>query len=172
MRRIRRVLFCILLLGFAVAGCGGDGSGAAGSSSNEEDFYLTVPIPSGVSYEITKGFNDFERDPITGVETEQHKAIDFELLTGTPIIAAAPGVVFEVEVLEEGQGMYILIQHAGTFLTAYAHLGSAQVAVGQEVSRGQTIALNGTFLGAQGQPVVHFVLHHGYDKVDPMSYFR
>lgn len=172
MRRIKGVFFCMLFLGFTVAGCGGDGSGTVGPSSNGGEFYLIVPILPGVSYEITKDFYDFERDPITGVVTEQHKAIDFEMPTGTSIIAAAPGRVLEVEELEEGGGRYILIQHAGTFLTAYSHLGSAQVVVGQEISRGQTIAFNGTFLGVKGKPVMHFVLHKDYDKVDPMPYFR
>jgi len=90
-------------------------------------------------------------------------AIDYDLPIGTPVVAAADGVVIAVEdrfALPSGQAAHnnqVAIRHADGRVTVYLHLrekGSA-VAVGQKVMRGDLIAYSGN-TGATSGPHLHF----------------
>lgn len=164
MRRIKRVFFWILFLGFTVAGCG-----AVGPSDNGEEFYLIVPISPGISYEISGDF--YTPSPGSPTDSGLHEGIDYDVPEGTPIIASAPGVVIEAGELG-ATGKRVLIQHTNNFRTNYGHLGSIQVANNQEVSRGQTIGFSGNIPGFQGNPHIHFGLYRDSQAIDPQPYFR
>ena len=171
MRRIKLVFFWMLFLGFTVAGCGAVGplDNAVGPLDNGEEFYLIVPIPPGISYEISGDF--YTPQPGGPTDSGLHEGIDYDVPEGTPIIASAPGVVIEAGELG-ATGKRVLIQHTNNFRTNYGHLGSIQVANNQEVSRGQTIGFNGNFPSSQGNPHIHFGLYRDSQAIDPQPYFR
>ena len=74
-----------------------------------------------------------------------HGAIDYGVPAGTPVYAAADGVVIKTANLTTSYGTYVVIQHANGLQTWYAHgtSGSICVSEGQTVSRGQQIMKSG-----------------------------
>ncbi len=106
-----------------------------------------------------------------------HGALDYGVPVGTPIYAAADGVVIKTANLTTSYGTYVVIQHAGGLQSWYAHgtSGSICVSPGQTVSRGQQIMKSGNTGNSQG-PHLHFevrVAPYNYNtcRVDPRNYF-
>jgi murein DD-endopeptidase MepM/ murein hydrolase activator NlpD len=77
-------------------------------------------------------------DPITG-QMALHEGIDFMAEVGTPIHAAAAGVVVTAE-HHPAYGNMVEISHSGDLLTRYAHASKLHVKPGQLVKRGEKIA--------------------------------
>jgi murein DD-endopeptidase MepM/ murein hydrolase activator NlpD len=92
-------------------------------------------------------------DPFTG-EAAIHEGIDFTADTGTPIRAAAAGVVITVERHPE-YGNMVEIDHGNDLITRYAHSSKVFVKQGALVRRGQKIAEVGT-TGRSTGPHLHF----------------
>ena len=109
----------------------------------------TMPITQGY-YSSNYGYRI---DPITGRSTF-HTGIDFIASPGTPIVAAAGGVVGSVEFHPE-YGNLIDIDHDTGITTRYAHLLKSQVKVGDVVMKGQVIAQVGA-TGRTTGPHLHF----------------
>ncbi len=109
-----------------------------------------------------------------------HNGIDIAAAMGTSVLAAESGVVAR-SAWGGSQGNYIVICH-GNYWTLYLHNSANLVYVGQQVSRGQTIARLGS-TGHSTGPHLHFEIRRSngsgvwtgwYDHpaVDPLSYFR
>lgn len=79
--------------------------------------------------------------PITGVR-KLHDGTDFAAPCGTPVRAAAAGVVRRVPT-DGAYGKRVVIEHAGGLTTAYAHLSSRSVSRGDRVSVGEVIGRAG-----------------------------
>lgn len=77
-------------------------------------------------------------DPITG-RGAQHEGIDFIAKPGTPIVAAAEGVVIASET-HHSYGHMVEIDHGNDLITRYAHALTLSVKPGDLVKRGQKIA--------------------------------
>lgn len=77
-------------------------------------------------------------DPITG-QVALHEGIDFIAETGTPIYAAAAGVVVTAE-YHPAYGKMVEIDHGGGLVTRYAHASKLLVKPGQLAKRGEKIA--------------------------------
>lgn len=92
-------------------------------------------------------------DPIAGVRA-LHEGVDFVADPGTPVIAAAGGVVISASFHPE-YGNLIEIDHGNEFSSRYAHLSKIRVKPGQLVKRGQLIALSGN-TGRSTGPHLHF----------------
>ncbi len=73
---------------------------------------------------------------------EGHPGVDFVVPVGTPVVAAAPGVVRSVGDDPLG-GTFVWIDHGGGYGSDYHHLSKALVETGQSVARGQRIARSG-----------------------------
>ncbi len=90
---------------------------------------------------------------------QRHAGVDFGGKRGSPILAAADGVVSRLIDYELGCGTGVVLAHlAFKRYTVYCHMQQALVRVGQGISRGQTIGLIGTSGNAFGVPHVHFEL--------------
>lgn len=105
-----------------------------------------------------------------------HGALDYGVSVGTPVYAAATGVVIKTANLTSSYGTYVVIQHANGLQTWYAHgtSGSIIVSPGQTVSKGQQIMLSGN-TGHSFGPHLHFevrVSPYNYNtcRVDPRKY--
>jgi murein DD-endopeptidase MepM/ murein hydrolase activator NlpD len=88
-----------------------------------------------------------------------HAGVDFAAPLGTPVLAAADGVVSRLIDYEPGCGTGVVLSHpAFTRWTAYCHLTRALVTTGQAVARGEHIGLSGASGNAAGVPHVHLEL--------------
>jgi murein DD-endopeptidase MepM/ murein hydrolase activator NlpD len=127
---------------------------------------LMVPSATPVEGPVGSGFG-FRSDPITG-RTALHTGLDFPAEPGTPIRAAAGGVVLEVGVHPE-YGQTLELDHGNRLSTLYAHLNRALVRPGDIVRRGQVIAEVGN-TGRSTGPHLHFeVLLQGVPQ-DPARF--
>ena len=110
--------------------------------------------PVDVSYNAS-GFGA-RLDPFTGSQA-MHQGIDFVAQTGTPIVAAAGGVVVASE-WHHDFGNMIEIDHGNDITTLYAHASKIYVRVGDIVKRNQHIADVGSTGRATGAHL-HFEVH-------------
>jgi murein DD-endopeptidase MepM/ murein hydrolase activator NlpD len=113
---------------------------------------LMVPSATPVDGPVGSGFG-FRADPFTG-RTALHTGLDFPAEPGTPIRAAAGGVVLELGVHPE-YGQTLELDHGNQLSTLYAHLHRALVKPGDIVRRGQVIAEVGN-TGRSTGPHLHF----------------
>lgn len=132
-------------------------SGSAGTGRQVVEYRL--PFLAGQTYTVTQGWHGSYSH--TG---KSAYAYDFGLPEGTPVLAAAPGVVAFVRDGHHGCGdesyramaNSITIYHADGTATSYAHLSHISVKVGQVVTGGERIGLSGKtgFTGCQAH--LHF----------------
>ena len=117
--------------------------------------------------------------PTTGVLTSgygyrwgvMHYGIDIANQMGTPIYAAADGVVVEAGPAS-GFGMWVRIKHADGTTTIYGHIDRALVSAGQRVKAGQQIATMGN-RGHSTGPHLHFeVWNASGAKINPLTWLR
>lgn len=97
---------------------------------------LPTIVPVNVGYNASSF--GYRLDPFTG-RSSMHEGIDFSAPTGTPIVAAAGGVVIAAEYHPEFGNM-LEIDHGGDMISRYAHSSKLLVKVGDIVRRGQHIA--------------------------------
>jgi LysM repeat protein len=98
-----------------------------------------------------------------------NEGINIAVPVGTPVRAAASGTIRYAGNELRGYGNLVLIEHAGGFVTAYAHNDSLKVKRGDKVARGDTIALSGK-TGNVKTPQLHFEVRKGTESVDPRKY--
>ena len=111
-------------------------------------------------------------DPITG-EGSSHTGTDIACAEGTPILAAADGVVTVANGLDSwggSYGYYIQIDHGSGLETLYAHCSSICVTTGQQVQAGQVIGYVGHTGRATGSHL-HLEVHVNGSRTDAMRYF-
>jgi murein DD-endopeptidase MepM/ murein hydrolase activator NlpD len=96
-------------------------------------------------------------DPITG-QNALHEGIDFMVESGTPVHAAAGGVVVVAE-FHPQYGYVVDIDHGNDFTSRYAHNSKLLVKAGDLVQRGAVIALSGS-TGRSTGPHVHFEVRY------------
>lgn len=104
-----------------------------------------------------------------------HYGIDMAACRGTPIIAAADGIVLEA-FFHNGFGNTILIQHNNKYKTRYAHLDKMHVSVGQKVEQGQLIGkvgATGAVRKKKGRDAshLHFEVYSHGKQINPLAFF-
>ena len=131
----------------------------------------TLQWPLPVAGTITSQFGH-RVDPITG-EVSSHTGTDIACAEGTPILAAADGVVTVANGLDSwggSYGYYIQIDHGGGLETLYAHCSSISVTTGQQVQAGQVIG----YVGHTGRVTgshLHLEVRVNGNRTDAMQYF-
>jgi murein DD-endopeptidase MepM/ murein hydrolase activator NlpD len=106
-------------------------------------------------------------DPING-GSALHTGLDFQASTGTPIVAAAGGVVVTQD-FHPAYGNMVEIDHGNDLITRYAHASQVFVKKGDLIKRGKKIAEVGT-TGRSTGPHLHFeVLVQGVPQ-DPQKF--
>ncbi|VWC01229.1 M23 family metallopeptidase [Burkholderia dolosa] len=98
-----------------------------------------------------------------------HTGVDLAAPSGTPVDAAADGVVSFVGTDPGGYGRYVIVDHADGYSTYYAHLSAFArgLKVGEPVKQGQRIGSVG-MTGAATGPHLHFEVRVANDPVDPL----
>lgn len=106
-------------------------------------------------------------DPFSG-EGAMHTGVDLSAAWGTPVHAAADGIV--VHASWGGQyGNIVIIDHGDSMQTWYAHLSSFAVVPGQEIRRGETLGRSGA-TGRVTAPHLHYEVRVGGTPVNPYKY--
>ena len=108
-------------------------------------------------------------DPFTG-KPANHTGIDFAGKLGAEIFAVADGVV-TWSGDRYGYGVMVEINHGNGYSTRYAHNSENLVAVGDEVKKGQVVALMGETGRATG-PNLHFEVVQNGRRVNPVKFIR
>ena len=108
-------------------------------------------------------------DPFTG-KPANHGGVDFAGKHGAEIVAVADGVV-TWSGDRYGYGVMVEINHGGGYVTRYAHNSENLVNVGEEVRKGQTVALMGKTGRATG-PNLHFEVLQNGQRVNPVRFIR
>jgi murein DD-endopeptidase MepM/ murein hydrolase activator NlpD len=111
-----------------------------------------VPSSAPVIGPVGSGFG-FRSDPFTG-RAALHTGLDFPADIGTPILAAAGGMVVS-SAPHPAYGNLVEIDHGNGLLTRYAHTSKMLVKAGDLVKRGQVVAQVGTS-GRSTGPHLHF----------------
>jgi murein DD-endopeptidase MepM/ murein hydrolase activator NlpD len=130
-------------------------------ASTETVQFTFVPVMG----ERTTGFG-VRVDPYTH-EPRLHPGVDFNVATGTAVMAAAPGTIAFVGV-RDGYGEVVEIDHGNNTTSRYAHLDSAEVVAGNFVAAGQEIGKSGSS-GRSTGPHLHFEVWKGATPIDPAT---
>lgn len=121
-----------------------------------EDQYISSPFGTRV-------------DPISG-EIKTHGGTDIAAPLGTPILAAADGVVVTAT-WHNSYGYYVKIKHDDTYSTLYAHCSALHVSVGQTVKQGQVIADCGS-TGYSTGPHLHYEVIQKGVRVNALDFYK
>jgi murein DD-endopeptidase MepM/ murein hydrolase activator NlpD len=108
-------------------------------------------------------------EPPYGGYAHFHTGIDLVEPFGSPVYAADDGVVALVGSSSSGYGNYVVIAHAGGLDTLYGHLSTSLVKVGQVVTQGMPVGLEGSTGNSTG-PHLHFELRINQVPVNPVLY--
>lgn len=131
---------------------------------------LNAPSLWPITGPVRSSFGQRE-DPITGNgEGEFHTGIDIAAPIGTPIRAAADGVIKSAQMVN-GYGREVVIDHGDNVETCYAHMSGFAVMAGQAVVRGQVIG----YVGVSGRTTgahLHYEVRIRNTPVNPHKYLR
>ena len=158
----------------------GKGGGESSGPDNSGGAQTVGVNPAPNSKYVSSAFG-WRTDPNNPKERHHHGGIDYAMPVGSPVLAAADGIVDQVTTQPNSSrsfGLYIVIKHEG-FYTYYAHLSRAVVRVGQKVAQGSLIAYSGGKKGAPGSgsstgPHLHFEVRKdktNKKSIDPKSIF-
>ena len=139
----------------------------ARADSYTPGFPLQFPLP-GQSRK-TSGYG-WRTDPMGGLGDDFHIGNDLAAAQGTPVLAAADGVV-RMAGSHKSYGNYLRILHADGDETLYAHMQYLFVKAGECVTAGQSLGTVGETGNATG-PHLHFeILHRGlrYDPAEALQ---
>lgn len=125
------------------------------------------PIQGGV---LTQGFGPsvLWLEPAMFGFAHFHTGLDLAS-PNTMVTAAADGVVAVVGSGMTGYGNYVIIVHSDGFVTLYGHLALTMVTVGQRVTQGRQIGVEGS-TGASTGTHLHFEVRLHGQPVDPTPY--
>jgi murein DD-endopeptidase MepM/ murein hydrolase activator NlpD len=133
------------------------------------DNNITDMVWPTTSHIITQPYGIWSR-----IDHGIHTGVDLGAPYGAPIYAADDGIVTHSgcgSSCSTGYGYYIDIDHGNGIMTRYGHTSKRFVVVGQQVHRGEVIALIGS-TGHSTGPHLHFEVRVNGRHVNPMPYIE
>ena len=127
----------------------------------------TVPSLWPVKGDLESGFGG-RRNPFGGDGFEFHTGQDIDADMGTPVQAAANGMVIFAG-WQNGYGQLVVIDHGEGLTTRYGHLSQIDASVGQSITRGTILGLTGS-TGRSTGPHLHYEVRINDKPVDPRPY--
>lgn len=128
-------------------------------------YFLTASMWSPVSGLVTSRFG-WRSHPVSG-QNDFHTGVDIAAAQGTPILAALPGVV-EQTGYSESYGNFVVLRHSDNLRTTYNHCSEILAREGEQLARGDRIALVGS-TGISTGPHLHFEVEVKGLKADPLQ---
>ncbi|WP_051469761.1 M23 family metallopeptidase [Chelativorans sp. J32] len=126
---------------------------------------IAHPVPGA---HVTSNFGA-RRDPILG-RTAFHAGLDFRASPGSPVRAAAAGIVVEAG-WQGGYGRMVEIDHGNGIRTRYAHLSKVLVSVGDRITNGGIIGQVGSS-GRSTGPHLHYEVRRKDAPVNPRKLIK
>ncbi len=123
-------------------------------------------FPTFKQFRVSSNFNPRRLNPVTG-HIAPHRGVDFAMPVGTPVLAVGDGEVV-VSKNGSGAGNYVAIRHGRQYMTRYMHLKKLLVKPGQQVKRGDRIALSGN-TGRSTGPHLHYEIWINQQAVNPLT---
>src|SRR2546427_340430 len=138
------------------------------SAGHSTKYRFIWPEPKA---QISQGFgpSKYWFEPAYGGYPHFHTGIDLVEPFGSPVYAADDGVVALVGSSSSGYGNFVVIAHSGGLDTLYGHLSTGLVKVGDRVTQGQAVGLEGSTGNSTGAHL-HFELRINQRPVDPTPY--
>ncbi len=127
----------------------------------------TLPNRSPVTAAFNSSSYGWRIDPFNGNKAF-HEGLDFTAETGTPIYAAAGGIISAAEQTPD-YGKIVKIDHGSGLETRYAHASRLLVKAGERVEKGQKIAEVGS-TGRSTGPHLHYEIRLNGNPLDPRKY--
>jgi murein DD-endopeptidase MepM/ murein hydrolase activator NlpD len=132
----------------------------------QQNLLASTPAIHPVDGWVTSGFG-YRESPFTN-KKEFHKGIDIAAPKGTPIVATANGTVTSAGA-KGTLGRVMTIDHGHGIVTRFAHVAKFLKSPGDQVKRGETVALVGNS-GRSTGPHVHYEVHLNGIPVNPKKY--
>ncbi|MDI7247646.1 MAG: peptidoglycan DD-metalloendopeptidase family protein [Bacillota bacterium] len=136
----------------------------AGRSLPRWNGKLIMPVNGKISSDFGMRFHPILRT------SRFHSGIDIAVPSGTPVLAAADGVVIYSGWIS-GYGYTVIIDHGGGLSTLYGHNSSLLVKSGQSVLQGDRVARSGS-TGLSTGPHVHFEVRDDGTPVNPWQWLK
>jgi murein DD-endopeptidase MepM/ murein hydrolase activator NlpD len=140
---------------------------ASDSLSAHNDLLESTPSILPAAGVLSSRFSAARYHPIHHRELP-HEGVDISAAHGTPILAAAKGIVTFAGWMS-GLGYTVEVTHGYGYVTRYGHASKLLVQRGQEVTRGEVIAQVGS-TGISTSPHLHYEVRIGGKAVNPMNY--
>lgn len=128
-----------------------------------------LPNSSPIDAAFNSSSYGWRLDPFNGNEAF-HEGLDFTADTGTPIRAAADGIVTSAERTPD-YGNIVKINHGSGLETRYAHASQLLVSPGERVVKGQIVAQVGS-TGRSTGPHLHYEIRLNGNALDPRKYLH
>jgi murein DD-endopeptidase len=143
-------------------------SGAVASAAQA----LTLATAWGLGWPVAPGTPvsspfGWREHPLLG-RAQLHTGVDLAVAEGTPVRAAAAGLVTRASE-DAVNGRMVIVDHGRGVATAYCHNSRLLVAPGQRVEAGALVAESGT-TGRSTGPHLHYQLELGQQPVDPLLF--
>lgn len=139
---------------------------------NKEKLIAAIPSIQPISNRnlnrVASGFG-YRIDPIYK-DRRLHAGLDFTAPIGTPIYAAADGVIKDAGFNTGGYGNRVVVNHGFGYETLYAHMVRIKARVGTRVKRGEVIGYVGS-TGKSTGPHLHYEVHKNGTQLDPIYFF-
>jgi murein DD-endopeptidase MepM/ murein hydrolase activator NlpD len=128
-----------------------------------------LPNRSPINAAFNSSSYGWRIDPFNGNKAF-HEGLDFSAATGTPIYAAAGGIVTTAEHTLD-YGNIVKVDHGSGLETRYAHASKLMVKVGDRVEKGQIVALVGS-TGRSTGAHLHYEIRLNGNPLDPRRYLK
>jgi murein DD-endopeptidase MepM/ murein hydrolase activator NlpD len=128
-----------------------------------------LPNSSPVNAAFNSSSYGWRIDPFNGNKAF-HEGLDFSADMGTPIHAAAGGIVTAAEQTPD-YGKIVKIYHGSGLETRYAHASKLLVKVGERIEKGQVVAEVGS-TGRSTGAHLHYEIRLNGNALDPRKYLN
>ena len=128
---------------------------------------LSLPL-EGMSSAQTGASVGLKHNPLYKVDM-QHTGIDLVAPQGSPVYAAADGIVRDIVTSSKRLGNIVEIDHRNGYVTRYALLGDISVSRGRTVKKGQKIGTVG-ISSTTFAPHLHYEVLRDGNILDPVNF--
>lgn len=136
-------------------------------SAEERNMFFQLTFSSPLAGARVSSPYGYRTHPTTGLPSF-HAGVDLVADFGSPVLAAADGVVAAIN-RDRIYGLSVRLHHGRGYETVYAHLSEVLVRQGMRVAAGSPIAHLGS-TGLSTGPHVHFELRRNGRPEDPLQY--